>query len=241
MAYHRIKISFRSLTDWSDPSRGMSLVDLLETRGLRVEKADDHEPIRRVFDQCEPFWSPAGSVASGTQYASSTFLFRGAKGLKFSGMAVWRRNLPPGSTLFNHLAIWIDRKPRPAPDFLTELADALFVWSNAVSGFVTDEALHKVLSRPPEQRKYLDGLYWLNYYGATYLSEPDFVIPPGSVPLERGMRWSPGGDYDDPKLKDDAYLSARKLEIGVGWFAEGPREGWRLPKLDFSVLCRSEM
>jgi hypothetical protein len=175
------------------------------------------------------------------QYASNLFLFRGSKGLKFSGMAVWRRNLPPGSAVFNFLHVWIDRTPRPNADFVTELADALFVWANATSGFVTDEALDKPLSRPPEQRKYLSGLYWLNYFGPMYLSEPDFSLLPGCTPVDRGMRWSPGGAYDDPRLKDDAYLSARKLEIGAGWFAEGPREGWRLPKLDFSVLCRPEM
>ncbi|MHB8926830.1 MAG: hypothetical protein ACYC9Q_04085 [Bacillota bacterium] len=175
------------------------------------------------------------------EYASSLFLFRGGKGLKFSGMAVWRKNLPPGTTVFSSLHIWISRTPRPTPDFVTELADALFVWADATSGFVTDEALDKPLSRPPEQRKYLSGLYWLNYFGPTYLSEPDFMLLPGSTPVGRGIRWSPGGDYDDPRLKDDAYLSARKLEIGAGWFAEGSQASWRLPKLDFSSLCRPEI
>lgn len=220
---------------------GFALVDLLETRGMRIEKADDHEPVRMLFDPSKPFWAAPSAIGSRTQYASNWFLFKGAKGLRFSGMAVWHRNLPPGSTIFNFLYVWIHRTPHPTPDFARELADALFVWSDAVSGFVTDEALDRPLLRPPEQRKYLDSLYWLNYWGPEYLSEPDFVLPPGSTPVGRGMRWSPGGDYDDPRLKDDAYLSARKLEIGAGWFAEGPREGWRLPKLNFSLLCRSEM
>lgn len=236
-----MELRFRSLADWSAPSTGFAFIDLLESRGLKIEKANDHEPIRKVFDPSTPFWATPGTAIPGTQYASNYFLFKGARGLRFSGMAVWHRNLPPESTVFNYLYLWIHRTPRPTPDFVRELADALFLWSDAVSGYVTDEALDKPLSRPPEQRKYLSGLYWLNYFGPTYLSEPDFTLLAGSTPVGRGMRWSPGRDYDDPRLKDAAYLSARKLEIGAGWFAEGPREDWRLPKLDFSMLCRPEM
>lgn len=222
---------------------GLALVDLLEARGLHIDKADDHEPVRKPFNSAAPFWVREAwpTLCAGNQYVSNCFLFKGTSGLKFNGMAVWNKNLPPQSKVFNNLTLWINRTPRPDPDFLRELADALFIWSDATSGFVTDESLDTPLSRPPELRKYLSGLYWLNYFGPTYLSEPDFPLLPGSTRVGRGMRSVLADSYDDGRLKDEGFLSALKQEFGLGWFAKGPQTAWRLPKLDFSLVCRPEV
>jgi hypothetical protein len=235
----KLTYSFRSLADWHDLKRGKELVDVLKASDFVIEKVDDKEPIRKNFEEqrLPNYWVGRGLPG---QHSTCYFLFKGSRPYKFSGMVTWKRDLPTGSTWLNtlHLDITISGKSRPESDALLNLGDKLFSWSQAVHGFITDAALYSPLVRPPAMRLYIPKLFWVNYFGQEYLSNPDFRIAVPSTTLRSGVRVDLGSIYDDPRSADEGYLREAKMKFGLGWFGEGKPDELRMPAFDFSALCK---
>lgn len=239
----RLTLDFRSLADWEPIARGEALMKQLKLAGFEVEKAGSSEPVRLEYTE-ETVRAVWPSISLPGKSSTGYFLFKGKRPFRFSGMVIWNKNLPPASTLFNYLSLnlTVDKRWLAQADRLIELGDRLFEWSGAVNGFITLAELHDPLARPPAQRMYLPGVYWVNYFGHDYCNRPGFRLPESAVALSSGVRVVLGSGPDDLGLADtNGLLHSVKSEIGLGWFGEGDSSQFQIPPFDFSALRRTEV
>lgn len=233
-----IEFRFRSLTDWSGTNCGHALIGVLKAFGLEVERADIKEPIRRKYtpESIEELWRP-----NTTEPQLFSLLLEGQTRYRFAGFVHWMRGTSPTKKVFNTLRLTMSfpARDRPAVDWFLGLGDTLFLWSDAVQGFITEPTKYRPDNRPIAVRHYIEGLFWVNYFGEAYVAEPSLAMPLQYTAVGRGIRTQLADDPLDSRLDNEDYLHGLKDRMGLGWFGEGPRAGFRLPALPFDRLWRS--
>jgi hypothetical protein len=263
----KITFSFDSLSDLSKLSDGLELLDILSSSGFIIEKADDCEPIHTLFDpndfpQMWTYDKPDG------EYCSQDFLFKGGTESSFKGVATWSKNLRPNSQCFHGINLWLNVKKDYSINKLLQLGDALFSWSKAEYGYITEniydpvfgvfnrKQLEKckypeyVLRRGGRQSKVAyvsrsniyDGIadpMWVNYFGKAYCKEPDFRLPENHVTVGHGVRCVLTERPDDERLCEPDFLEHHKKVFGEQWFWQNPKKcGVKIPCFDRSEITR---
>jgi hypothetical protein len=233
----KIGLRFKSVDDWSRAERGIELVEILSSFGLHITKAGSHEPLQRDFavELLPELWHGRGLPG---QHQTCFFLFKGDRTHPFAGIVEWSKDLGPTLEAFNFLALWITVKASVSPDPLVALADRLFAWSRGVYGFVSLKELSVPPVRPDGAKRYLPGVYWVNYFGRPYLEDPGFTPPLGAVEIPGGIRFRAAASPSDSLLADREWRNQIVTSIGQGWYGEGPVEQYRAPRFDFSALRR---
>lgn len=260
----RITINFFSLKDLSDLSNGEKLLEILSSYGLVIEKAGEYEPIRKEFTLCDfpQIWKGRGKA--GSPYKSCDFLFKGKKEISFSGSASWNLGLPPNTNTVQGVCLWLTITKKYDVSRIIRLADELFIWSEAVYGYVTEDS--KNISR---LRRYINerhsvsfgnvysgipGLLWVNYFGVPYLKEEDFRLPENSTKVGHGAKLILTERPDDERLSDLNFLKFYTKQIGSEWFypiekIEGNKcfmpknfqeQDIKIPLFDNSAIVRQE-
>lgn len=232
----KVHVYFRSLTDWSHTERSEELVDLLAKLGLRLTKADEIEPLRKPYDllKWETMWRGRGTEDAPH---SCTILFKGEGATKFSGSVSWYTHLHPGTERFNTIQLRLENRKMDTHQLLA-IGDALFSWSNAVFGMISRDSLLNLLGLPPASRKFLPGVFWVNYFGPCYLEHPDFHMQFPHDAVGDGIRVQLTDLLDDPRLVQVEFVNEVKTRLGLGWFAQGPADGYKVPAFDFDQLWR---
>lgn len=235
----RITYSFSSLQDLSDLSSGEKLLKILSTNGLIVEKADDSEPIRKEFDETllSDYWKGVGLPG---EHLACYFLFKGQKEIKFSGMAIWKKNLGPKTNNFNCLLLKINIPQKYDVRKLITLGDELFAWSGAVYGYISEDSKNGAMVVQGGLYSGIPDLLWVNYFGSSYLMEPDFYLPAGNFSVGNGVRVHLSDNPNDDKLADSSFLQSSKEQFGVEWFWKGSPNKRRRPAFDHSALIRPQ-
>lgn len=235
----KISFSFSSLIDLSNLSKGERLLEILLSHGLIIDKAGDHEPIKKDFITSDfpEMWKGMGLDG---ECASCYFLFKGKKEINFSGMATWWVNIHPNSKSFNGIDLWLNTPKNYDYGKLVQLGDDIFEWSEAVYGYITEE------SKDPSNNEMigniydgLPGLLWVNYFGTHYIVEPDFNLPNNHKPISHGVRFMLSETPDDERLNDLNFLENSKNNFGVEWFWSHPRKyNKKVPYFDRSAITR---
>lgn len=236
----KLTYRFSSLADWSSVESGEGLLQILHSHGLLIDKADDAEPIRKVFDpsSLSDFWRGVGPEGG---HATCYFLFRGQKESRFSGMVTWNKNLSPRSKAFNGLSLWLTPPKGWNADKLVHLGDELFIWSKAVYGFISEDSKDQSQRRPGWISEWLPGVMWVNYFGESYVTASEFHVPQESVSVGQGTRLRVTHSPEDPRLADTNFVQQIKRQIGAEWFGEGPRSKYRVPLFDRSGIVRPQV
>jgi len=220
----KISISFYTLRDLSDLAKGEKLLDILSTYGLIIEKAGEYEPIRKDFD---PNALPKMWQGKGAKPLDCTFIFKGKKEISFSGMASWELNINPKREYVNVVGMWLNIPPKYDIDRLIRLGDDLFIWSEAIYGYITEKS--KNLSHTEIQKdgftvslgnvyRGISGLMWANYFGTPYLREKDFCLPDDHETVGHGARIILTDTPDDERLSDLNFRKVITDKIGADWF-----------------------
>lgn len=236
----KIDISFFSLNDLSDISKGKAFLEILLAHNLIVEKVDSVEPIRKSFysSMLSDLWRGEGnSNVPKTCY----FLFKGSRRFKFWGMVTWSKDLLQETKIFNSIHLSFDVPAKHDVNDLIRLADELFSWSEAVYGHITESSRDQATIRAIPGGLYfgLPGLMWTNYFGPEYLSEPDFCIPNNSERVGHGVRVSICDAPTDSTLSNVEFLCDKENEFGEEWFWRRPRKKkLRVPSFNHSALQR---
>lgn len=233
----KISYSFDSTKDLSDLKNGESLLDILLSNGLIIEKSGAQEPIRESFniDKMPEMWKGSG-IDGGC--STCYFLFKGQKDIKFSGMVIWELNLHPNSKALNHISLWLNIPKKYDIKRLLQLGDDIFTWSRAEYGYITENS--KILTPLTVNiQDGLTGLMWVNYFGPSYISETDFHIPDDYVTINHGVRIMLSETPDDDLLRDSNFLESTKNKFGAEWFWDYPvKHKRKKPILDKSEIIR---
>jgi len=239
----KITYSFLSLSDLSDLSKGEKLLEILSSYNLTIEKADEHEPIRKEFtlSRFKEIWK--GRRLEGEEFTSCYFLFKGKREIKFMGMASWAVGIHPNSKSFNGISLWLTIPKKYDVNKLIKLGDDLFVWSEAIYGYITEDSKDPTYNlQIGNVYDGLPGLLWVNYFGAPYLKEPDFHILKDHVLVSHGARLILSERPDDEKLSDIDFLENIKKQIGIEWFWSRPRRrDLKVPYFDRTAITRKEI
>lgn len=232
----KISYSFYFLKDVSKLSNGEELLKILSSYRLAVDKADDLEPIRKDFIESNfpEMWKGRG-IDGGC--SSCDFLFKGKKQINFSGMVTWNINLHPNTKAFNGIHLWLSIPKSYNVGSLVQLGDDIFIWSDAVYGYITEESKDPSSDLIGNIYDGLPGLMWINYFGKPYIIESDFHIPNNHVPLGHGIKFMLSETPNDEKLSDSNFLESSKNDIGVEWFWSHPRKhNKKVPVFDRSAV-----
>lgn len=234
----KVTFSYTSLADWSNLQHATSLLDALADHDLIIERVGNAEPIRHLFEPASlPTWWKGVGPEGG--HSTCYFLFKGQGKLRFSGMVVWNKNLGARSRAFNGLSVWLTLPKGCDPSQLIQLGDALFTWSSAVFGYITLAEYDQTPKRPGHITQWLPAPMWVNYYGPEYFTNDDFHLPDSHVCVSHGVRVLLAHRADDLILGDQEHLQAAKARIGLPWFGEGPRSGYRVPVFDRTAITRA--
>lgn len=237
----KIKCSFSSLKDLSDVSNAETLLKILTSNGLIIDKAGGHEPIRKEFDvnNLLELW---GHVKTDGSCSCEVFLFKGKKEIRFTGMATWNLNLHPNNGSFNSLTLWLTTPPKYDINRLIQLGDDIFEWCEAVYGYITENSLDpysNISNLPGNVYEGIPSLMWVNYFGSPYIMEPDFNIPHDHVAVNHGVRLNLTETPNDERLRDNEFLQGYKDQIGDEWFWHKHRRcDRRIPHFDKSAITR---
>ena len=233
----KISYLFDSTKDLSDLKKGENLLEIFSSNGLIIEKVGTQEPIRELFDidKMPEMWRGSGMEG---KCSSCGFLFKGQKDIKFSGMVNWNLNLHPNSRALNGISLWLNIPKKYDTNRLIQLGDDIFTWSKAEYGYITEDSkIPKPLTINIHDG--LAGLTWVNYFGSSYMVEPDFHIPDDHVQIGHGVRVKLSETPNDELLGDSDFLQSIKNEIGAEWFWDYPiKHKRRKPKLDKSEIIR---
>lgn len=233
----KISYSFDSTKDLSNLKKGESLLELFLSNGLIIEKAGIKEPIRESFniDRMPEMWKGSGIEGD---CSSCYFLFKGQKDIKFSGIIVWQLNLHPNSKALNHVSLWLNIPKKYDTNKLLQLGDDIFTWSRAEYGYITEDSK---LPTPltVNINDGLTGLMWVNYFGPSYIAEPDFHIPDDHATINHGVRIKLSETPDDDLLKNSKFIESVKNKIGTEWFWDYPiKHKRKKPQFDKSEITR---
>lgn len=234
----KISYSFYSLKDISNLSHGERLLEILSAYDLVIEKADNHEPIKKTFvrNDFAKMWNDG---ETNKNRLSCDFLFKGTKKFRFSGMATWNTNLHPNTEAFNGIDLWISVPKNYSVKELLQLGDDIFTWSDAVYGYVSEESKEPINNMIGSIYNGLPGLMWINYFGKPYIMEEDFHIPNNCTPICDGIKLVLSEKPDDDKLSNLTFLESIKREIGTEWFRNRPRGcNRRIPVFDKSQITK---
>lgn len=234
----KISYSFYSLKNLSDLSKGERLIEILLSNGLSIDKADDHEPIRKEFvkSNLPEIWKGRG-IDGGC--SSCYFLFKGSKEIKFSGMVTWDINLHPNTKSFNGVHLWLNIPKNYDNSRLVQLGDNIFAWSEAVYGYITEESRDLANDFVGNAYDGLPGLMWVNYFGSPYIEESDFYMPAEHDITSHGARLILSEKPNDERLSDTNFLESVKDTIGNEWFWN-PASKFKLkiPLFDRTAITR---
>lgn len=234
----KISCSFYSLQDLSDISNGEKLLEILLSGGLIIDKAGNHEPIRKDFsmNKLREIWKR--SEIDG-EYSECCFLFKGKEEIKFSGMATWSVNVHPNSKSFNGIDLWINTPKNYNTNKLIELGDKLFAWSGAEYGYITEDSKGPSDETPKNIYNGIFGLVWINYFGPAYTKEPTFNIPDRHTLVGDGIRVDLAETPNDESLSDTVFLESNKEKIGAEWFScKSGKYRVKIPILDRSAITK---
>lgn len=203
-----------------------------------MDKADDSEPIRKNFNasMLPERWKGVGPAGG---HSTCYFLFNGQKKVKFSGMVTWNINLGSNTRIFNGVHLWMNIPKDYEVNRLIKLGDELFTWSGAVYGYITEGSKDRSKKMPGGLYLGLPCLMWVNYFGPTYIKEPDFHIPDDHVSVGQGVRACLSEKPSDDILDDPCFLQKCMNQYGAVWFWEGARHKRQRPIFDHSALIRS--
>lgn len=229
----KLSYVFRSLSDWSAPQTGLTLFELLRSFELHTEKIGEVEPLRHEYD---PEWLATTWRNTGKELQLFSLGFTGSGSPRFQGTVGWKLGISPSKKLFNALTLTLTypKTRKPASSWLLSLGDALFQWSEAVHGFITDPIYDKSMSRPIVLRPYLEGPYWVNYLGRAYISDQRFRMTLPAVSVGHGLRLELAESPDDARLSDEEFLRGVRKMVGEGWWGEGSER--LIPDLPFANL-----
>lgn len=220
----KITYSFYSLKDLSNLSNGESLLEILLTNGLNVDKAGEQEPIQKDFvkENLSEIWKGRGLEGS---HSTCYFLFKGKKEFKFSGMVTWNINLRTDTKTFNGVSLWLNVPKDYNVNNLVKIGDDIFKWSDAVYGYITEDSKdpHNDL-RIGNIHEGLPGLLWVNYFGSSFIMQPDFHIPDDHVFIGNGKRIILAETPNAEKLSDLNFLVSIRNKFGSQWFWQYPRK-----------------
>ena len=223
----KISISFYSLKNLSDISNGQELLNILSSYGLVIEKAGEYEPIRKDFAPSDlpEIWK--GRCDIDSSYRTCSFLFKGKGELRFSGMASWSLNIHPNSKSFEGVHLWLNVPRKYDISKLIRLADDLFIWSEAVYGYITENSkkISKIFIKKNNHSVSIGNVYsgipslmWLNYFGPPYLNETDFHLPNDNTRVGHGIRLVLTETPNDERLSNLNFLKSYIDYIGAEWF-----------------------
>jgi len=223
----RVSFSFVFTRDLSSLSHGVEFLSIIHSHGLKPEKAGRFEPIRESFvaSDLPNYWDLRSSYGSNSAY--SDFMFRGSEDVKFMGMVSCHTDFHPDSKAVNGVHLWLTVRKTYDINKLVLLGDDLFVWSEAVYGYVTDsnKDFIKIFIQKERSQVNIDsvsdgisGLMWLNYFGKPYLAEREFHLPDGHVNVGHGSRVRLSERPDDEVLSDLSYTKMHQEKIGSQWF-----------------------
>lgn len=232
----KISYSFYSLKDLSDLSNGERLLEILLSYGLDIEKVDDREPIRKDFiaTNISEMWKGVGIEGRSS---SCYFLFKGKKKVKFTGMVIWGVNLHPNCKTFNGIHLWLDIPKKYSINELVLLGDDIFVWSEAVYGYITEDS--KDNNMGGDVYRGIPGLVWVNYFGIPYKKESEFHIPDDHKTVGNGVRLMLSETPNDERLSDSDFLESIKNKFGVEWFWSNPRKyKIKVPSFDRTAITK---
>lgn len=233
----KISYSFDSTKDLSDLTNGERLLEILLSNGLIIDKAGSQEPIRELFDinKLPEMWKGTGIEG---RCSSCYFLFKGQKDIKFSGMVTWNLNLHPNSKAVNGIGLWLNIAKKHDINRLVRLGDDIFEWSKAEYGYITEDSK---LPTPLTVNIHegLPGLMWVNYFGPSYIAEPEFHIPNDHVAINHGVRITLAETPNDDSLRDSNFLENIKNTLGAEWFWDYPiKHKRKRPLFDKSEITR---
>lgn len=234
----KISYSFYSLKDLSDLKNGERLLETLLSNGLVVEKAGDKEPVRKDFMKSDmpQMWKGRG-IDGGC--LSCYFLFKGSKEIKFSGMVTWDVNLHPKTESFNAVHLWMNVPKNYDVSKLVQLGDEIFVWSEAVYGYITEESKDPSNNLIGNVYDGLPGLMWVNYFGSPYIMEPEFHLPAGHDTISHGARLMLSEKPNDEELDNTNFLENVLITIGNEWFGCSKSNfNVKIPLFDRSAITR---
>lgn len=228
----KISYSFASFKDLSNISNGERLLEILFSNGFVVDKAGDHEPIRKEF-------TPS-NLPEMWKGKSCDFLFKGKKEINFSGMVIWNIDLHPNSKAFNGVHLWLNVPKNYSASKLVQLGDDIFSWSQAVYGYITGDDYTDPTYDPLKENIHdgIPGLMWANYFSPTYIMEQDFHVPNDHVSISHGIRIILSEKPNDERFHDSDFLQSIKDKIGSQWFQDQPRNYRKVPFFDKSAITK---
>jgi hypothetical protein len=237
----KIVMSFYSLKDMSSLLLGEAFLKILLSHGLTIEKADNQEPIKKIFSKNNftELWMEGRGLEG--EFSLSSFLFKGSQKIKFKGMVTSRLNTHRNSKSFNGIHLWLTIPKNFNFSNLIPIGDDIFNWSEAVYGYITEEALdpsnNELIGNVYDG---IPGLFWVNYFGAPYIKSSDFHCPNDSTSIGRGFKLILAESPNDGKLRDSDFLSIKKEIIGKDWFCSHPRNlNLKIPIFDRSAITMS--
>jgi hypothetical protein len=236
----KITFSFQSIKDWSNLEKGEEFLDILNKYELFIEKVGEYEPIRTLYDHKSfpQIWK-GRRIGTNNNIIECHFMFKGKNSFKFSGSVSWNKNLHSGSLVVNGLNLHINMPSKFNACNLILLGDELFKWSGAEYGYITEDSKEQVNLVSGNIHTSIAALRWVNYFGSSYLAEPDFHIPDCKVLLHHGARVILAEKLDDEKLGNSEYLDSIKKIFGSEWFWDYPQKHKRRrPLFDTSEITR---
>jgi len=219
----RIVIDFQSVKDLSDIEKANELLKILLSNEFVVDKIGSSEPIRDSYDHDEFLKIWKGEHIEGG-LSESYVLFKGKSRFKFSGMVIWRKDLPPASQSVNGITIWLTINKFSDYSLLIKLGDQLFKWSEAEYGYISEDSTDQDTSFKENIYNYIATLRWINYFGQSYLNEPNFQIPENGARIHHGIRLNLAETPVNEILRNQEYIESIKREIGVEWFRDYPQK-----------------
>lgn len=234
-------MSFYSLLDMSSLSTGEKLLKILLSYGLTIEKADNQEPIKKDYANniFPELWRGRGIEGKSS---SCSFLFKGSNEIKFKGMITWNLNVHPNSRILNGIHLWLTIPKNYNISNIIQLGDDIFMWSEAVYGYITKESLDPSNDLKGNAYEGIPELLWVNYFGAPYTNNHDFHIPKDSKSIGHGIRFILTEKPTDERLSDLNFLTSQKEIIGRDWFWSRPRNfNLKVPFFDRSAITNPNL
>jgi len=236
----KITFSFQSIKDWSNLGKGEDFLDILDKYELYIEKVGEYEPIRTPYDQKSfpQIWK-GRRIGTNNDILDCNFMFKGKNSLKFSGSVSWNKNLHSGSRVVNAINLHMNISNKFNICNLILLGDELFKWSEAEYGYISEDSKEQLNLVSGNIHTSIAALRWVNYFGPSYLVEPDFHIPDNKVLLHNGARVILAEKPDDENLGNSEYLDSIKKNFGFEWFWDYPQKHKRRrPLFDTSEITR---